>query len=143
MPIEIKNADVVIKTLEQSLEKIEARFEQAVSDEATRIVLRTQQGKDVDGNSFAEYTEGYAKYRSKRGRKVSPPDLTFTGNMLASIQTTFQKTADAIIGTIFFSSAREALKARGNQEKRRFFGLSDEQVKRITDKMKNITGYER
>lgn len=110
-------------------------FEQAISDEATRIVVRTQRGLDVDGNPFPEYSKQYAKVRRNAGRRTSPVDLTFTGQMLNSIQTRVTRALGKITGEIFFSSASEAAKARGNQKLRSFFGLSDEQVERIKDKM--------
>lgn len=138
MGITIKNQDVLIRLSKERLDKIEHEFEQVLADEATRMVLRTRQGKDVDGNSFAPYTPQYAKFRAKRGRRSTPVDLTFAGNMLAAITTKFERTRDKIVGRIFFNSAREATKARGNQEKRPFFGLSDEQVKRVIEKLKGV-----
>jgi hypothetical protein len=136
MPIEIKNAEVLIKLPEERLKAIDQNFEQALSDEATQIVLRTRRGVDADGSPFAPYTEAYAKRRSDKGRRTSPVDLTFTGNMLNAITVKVVRTLETIVGTIFFNSTTEALKARGNQEKRRFFGLSEEQVKRLTDKLR-------
>lgn len=136
MGIEIKNAEILIKLPEERLKAIDQRFEQALADEATQIVLRTQRGVDADGNTFTPYSEAYAKKRGDSGRQVSPPNLMYTGNMLASIATKVTRTLETVLGTIFFNSTREALKARGNQEKRRFFGLSEEQVKRLTDKLR-------
>lgn len=136
MPIEIKNAEVLIRLPEERLKAIDQRFEQVLADEATQIVLRTRRGVDVDGTPFASYTEAYAKKRGDSGRRTSPVDLTFTGNMLNSISTKIVRTLETVIGTIFFNSTTEGLKARGNQEKRRFFGLSEEQVKRITEKLR-------
>jgi hypothetical protein len=135
MSIEVKNSEVIIKLVKEKLEKMSVKLETALSDEATRIVLRTQSGKDVDGSSFAPYTPKYAEHRKKKGRKEAPVDLTFTGNMLASIQTKVEKVSDGYLGTIYFGSALEALKARGNQLRRRFFGFSDEQVARIKNKL--------
>ena len=135
MAIEIKNADVLLRITEETLRKKLDVFEQAVSDEATRIVLRTQAGKDVDGAAFAPYSKAYAKVRQKKGRKTSPVDLLFTGKMLAAIQTRIRRFAQGVEATIYFSNPQEAAKAAGNQRLRPFFGLSDEQVGRITKKM--------
>lgn len=136
MPIEIKNADVIIKLTEERLKAINQEFEQVIADEATRIVLRTQSGVDVNGQPFEPYTEDYAKFRTKKGRSTTP-NLLFTGNMQNAIESKVEKTGDSVVGTIFFNSAQEAVKAQGNQKKRQFFGLSDEQVKRITEKLKS------
>lgn len=131
MAIEVKNADVIVKVVKERLDAMAARLQPALDDEIVRIQLRTQRGQDVDGNAFPEYTPGYAERRRKRGRKVSPPDLLFTGNMLNSMQARVERTPDGATGTIYFASAREAAKAAGNQRRRKFFGLSDEQVARI------------
>lgn len=135
MPIEVKNADVIVRVVQERLQQMRQRLEQVLVDEATEIVLRTQDGKDADGKPFDEYSPKYAKYRAKRGRKTDPVDLTFTGNMLAAIQTRVEDTTDGARGVIFFNSALEAAKARGNMERRRFFGLSDEQVRRIRQRL--------
>jgi hypothetical protein len=157
MGIEIKNAEVIVRLVKERLEKAKAKLEIAVSDEVTRIVRRTMDGKDVDGKSFAPYTPAYnrakAKLKSgfvtrsgKSGKYAKqlkgdfstpalPVDLTLSGNMLAAIQTKVEETSTGATATIFFNSALEALKAQGNQVRRHFFGLSDEQVERIKRKV--------
>lgn len=134
MGITIKNAEVIVKVVKDRLEAMTDRLEVALADEATRIVIRTRKQLDVDGNQFDPLSPKYAKYKAKKGRKPEP-DLTFSGNMLNAIQTRVEKTQDGATGTIFFGSAREALKAAGNQQRRKFFGLSDEQVARIKKKL--------
>ena len=153
MGLEIKNADVIVRLVNEKLEKAKAKLGVAVSDEATRIVRRTRAGLDVDGKQFAPYTPPYNRFKGKNrsgivtrtgkagknARQVKgdfsvtpqPVDLTLSGNMLAAIQTKVEDTSTGATATIFFNSAQEALKARGNQNKRQFFGLSDEQVQRI------------
>lgn len=135
MPIEVKGQDVVIKLVEQKLKQIEDRFEPALQDEVTRLIARTQQGRDVDNQPFAPYSAGYAETRRAAGRRPSPPDLTFTGQMLNAIQTRVDRAAGKLIGTVFFSSAREAAKASGNQRLRRFFAFGKEQVERLKRKL--------
>jgi len=104
-------------------------------DEAQEIISRTQAGKGVSGGRFKAYSDQYRKFRNKKGRR-SGVDLTFTGNMLQSITSKVEVTADKIIGTIFFSSNKEALKASFNNVLRPFFGLSKDQVVRLTQKLK-------
>jgi hypothetical protein len=58
----------------------------AGSRQLTAIRERTQAGMDVDGAPFVDYSEKYAKFRSKHGRNVEPVDLLFSGRGLASLQ---------------------------------------------------------
>jgi 3-hydroxyacyl-CoA dehydrogenase len=135
MPLEVKNLDIVIKVAEAKFKEAEARFERAVDDEVTRMVARTRAGKDINGQAFAPYSKGYAKAREKRGRKASPVDLTFSGKMLSAVTTKTERTSEKTSVTVFFNSVKEALKARGNQAKRFFFGFSEEQKERIRKKI--------
>lgn len=153
----MKNAEVIVRLVKEKIEKAIGKLDGALKDEATRIVLRTQSGVDVDGKSFAEYTPAYNRRKAglrsgfitrtgkkgKNARQVKGEfsatpqavDLTLSGNMLNAIQTDVSRTPTGAVGTIFFNSALEAAKARGNQQKRRFFGFSDEQVERIKTKL--------
>lgn len=98
---------------------------------ATEIVQRTQSGHSVNGSTFEPYSEGYRKYKSKRGRRTTP-DLTFTGHMLGSLTTKIINQGAYLLGQIFFSSSREADKAKYNQKSREFFGLSKQQIDKLT-----------
>lgn len=133
--VSVRNADVIIRLTKERIAKIAQRFEQVLADEAARIVLRTESGQDVNGSPFVDYTPAYARRKAKKGRQVAHPDLTDTGAMLGSIQTRVEPTTNGYRGTIFFGSAREAAKASGNMKTRRFFGLSEEQVTRIKDRL--------
>ena len=126
------NLDANLKDIRGNLSRA---LESALSDEVLEIQERTRSGKTVDGKAFERYSKGYEKYKTQRGRNQRP-DLTFTGNMLASITTTVKQVGDKIRGQIFFSSAKEAAKAGFNQTLRPFFGLSEKQVKRITQRLK-------
>lgn len=137
MRFEVNNANVIIRAVEAKCAAMGRAFKQAISDEATRIVVRTRKGLDVDNQPMSPYSKGYAKYREKRGRRTDPVDLTFTGNMLNAIQSETKETPTGYEGRIFFNSAREAEKAAYNQEKRPFLGLSDEGVQRITEAVTN------
>lgn len=164
MTIEVKNAEVIIKVLKEKLEKAKANLKEAVDDEVTRMIRRTRDGKDVDGGNFAPYTPAYNKFKAsfksgfvtrnrdrknggfKKGKNAGQvkgqysatpqkPDLTLSGNMLASIQSKVEDTSTGAVATVFFNSALEAAKAQGNQKKRRFFGFAEEQVQRIKRKL--------
>ena len=58
MPLEVKNLDIVIRVAEDRFKEAEARFEQAVDDEVTRMVAGTRSGKDITGQAFAPYMRG-------------------------------------------------------------------------------------
>ena len=131
-----KNENVVIRLAEARIKAVEGEFERAIQDEATRMVLRTRSGTDVNGQAFAPYSKTYAKRREKAGRNTSPVDLTVTGKMLAAVQAKVEKLAGKVVGTIFVNSAAEAVKAAGNQRTRPWFGLSDEQVNRLINRLR-------
>jgi len=127
MAIEVKSRPDFRKISEEMERGIENALDRQLADEAAEIVQRTQGGHDVDNRSFAPYSAPYLKVRRDKGRG-SRPDLTFTGSMLNSITHTVTRVGSEIIGTIFFSSSAEALKAKGNIKSRKFFGLSKEQI---------------
>lgn len=52
-----------------------------------KIIARTQQGKDKNGNKFAPYSKGYKdSVNFKIGGKSSSVDLTLSGDMLDSME---------------------------------------------------------
>ncbi len=164
MGLEIKNAEVIVKLVKEKLEAAKKRLGPALEDEVTRMIQRTRSGVDVDGRPFTKYTQAYNRFKGsfssgfitrhrdsknggyKKGKNAKqvkgdysvtqqPVDLTLSGSMLASIQVEVRDTPEGVTGTVFFNSASEAAKAQGNQQKRRFFGFSNEQVQRIRDRL--------
>ncbi len=122
------------------LKKRQEAFKGAVLSEQAELISRTQSGREISGKGFSAYTEKYAKFKKARGRNDSPPDLTFSGTMLKAIDSRFETDADGSVrATIFFNQPLEAAKAQGNQEKRPFFGFSEKQVKRITERLRKVT----
>jgi hypothetical protein len=108
---------------------------------------------DASGRAFDAYKPEYAAAKSgfttsgKRKRKETSSgktrairinfgggrvNLTLSGNMLNSMRQKITATADRITAKLFFNSALEASKAKGNMRTRRFFALSRDQIKRIT-----------
>jgi hypothetical protein len=126
----------VAQIIKPALDAKKQIFLQAVSDEIAIIAARTTAGKDADEQSFAPYVPSYAKRREKNNDQVSPPNLTVTGHMLGSMRRgATTETETSITTTIEFGSETEANKARGNMKKRKFFALSDEQIKEITKRV--------
>ena len=85
----------------------------------TIIQQRTQSSRDMNGIAFKPYTKKYEKRRVASGRSTIP-NLTWSGRMLGNMVSKFVETGKAIV---LFSKSQEALKAKGNNNKREFFGI--------------------
>lgn len=90
------------------------------------IERRTAQSVGYKGGKFRKYTPDYAKFRLFNSR-TQRPNLDFSGKMLGSMTSK----ADRKKATIFFTRAREAKKAAGNNELRPFFGFSKREQKKL------------
>lgn len=90
----------------------------------TMIQKRTQAGRDASGAQFPMYSLAYARKRSKSGRQISSPDLTWTGSMLGNMATKFEGPGKA---AIIFTKTKDAIKALGNIRKRNFFAITQRQ----------------
>ena len=90
------------------------------------IKQKTAAGVDVDGNSFAEYSDNYKRFKGKT-HDASTVNMMYSNDMLASMQG--DRVGDT--GVIFFADSTNATKAKthneglGNMPKRKFFGLND------------------
>lgn len=91
------------------------------------IRKRTQKGKDADNNNFKPYTSEYKSFREQKGRQTIFPDLNFSGQMLSNM--TQKATPKQAI--LFFASKFQGLKAIGNQKKRPFFLIGDNERKTL------------
>lgn len=120
---------------EKQRTKVKHALEKSLEEEITHIRLRTQRGIDVEDKNFRSYSPQYLKYRTDKGRNASTPDLTFTGRMLAAMRSKVTHVRGYLEGTIFFLSSQR-IKAKANNETREFFGLSKEQLVRITEKIR-------
>lgn len=138
MAIEVEVKIDIGRIARDNFDAIEQELGKAIQDAASEIDQRTASGQDVDGQSFAPYAPSTVKSREKAGRRTDYVDLTFTGRMLASITHAVKRVGDGFEGTIFFGSAAEATKARFNQERRNFFGLSDEQIAKIRARLVSV-----
>lgn len=134
MAIEVKTNFDASSLGEELITKLETNFGRVMEEMAEQIVTRSRNQLDVDGHRFVELSKPYAKRKAASGR--SPiPDLTFTGRMLAAITSEVKRVGNNLIGRIFFNSVKEAEKARGNMEIRKFFALSRDQENSITEKL--------
>ncbi len=78
-----------------------------------KIVERTQNGKDKNGDKFAPYTKDYKESLNfKLGGKSSKVDLTLSGDMLADMQLLNHKNGEITIG--YENGTESNSKAEGN-----------------------------
>ncbi len=115
-----------------------------------KIVQRTLQGKDVDGNTFAPYSPGYAKLRAMSPKPQSvvdrtgvrsglstKPDLFFSGRMIGAITHTVETGDNPAVILFFARQNPEGMLAAvhnsggGRTKKRKFFGISEPDVNTI------------
>lgn len=105
----------------------------------SQIKDRTLDGKDVDGDSFKDYSVGYAEWREQEGYQTAFPDLTVSGHMLSAMTSRSTKRE----AEIFFMNTQDKDgvsapdKAFWNNEDREFFGLSksdEKQIKQIVNR---------
>lgn len=107
-----------------------------------QILLRTAEGKSYeDDSTFDPYSVSYAKVRAKKGLPIDKVDLFFGGNMLGALQ--FEEDASLQQVRLYFldtsdkTGTSNAAKAYYNQQKRKFFGWSAEDVTDIENMVMN------
>lgn len=141
MSITVKRNFNLPKDFAEKLEKTSKALGQALNDARAQIITRTKGGRGSQG-AFKGYSEQYLKFKTSKGRN-STVDLTFTGKMLKAIQVRVEKVSTGLLGRIFFASTQEAIKARvhhlgeGKMPERRFFELTEQQLKEITRKIRD------
>lgn len=98
-----------------------------------RIVKRTGEGRDADGNKFKEYSEAYAARKAKSGRDSGTVDLTWSGRMLRAMVTNQVSDKGFVIGIY----GEEAVRAGahnfglGKLPKRKFMGATQADVEQM------------
>lgn len=123
-------------------------FNEALSDEVTKMRYDTSKGKDIDGKRFEGYAASTRRKRNDKGRNSSFVDLTWTGNMLRAMQYKVRQSGGFLEGTIYFFGG-QADKARANllggrvgkknpaiRPPRKFFGVSKGMLSRITARIR-------
>jgi len=98
------------------------------------IVERTEDGKDIRGNSFSAYKPSYKKSTVFELLKdSSDPNMKLTGTMLASIDVLSEGSNTIVIG---FDDKTETLKAFNHNtgdtvRKREFFGIRPDDARKL------------
>jgi phage gpG-like protein len=85
MPISFRNLDVG-KKLQKDLAFTQDDLRYAAERQRDRIVKRTGQGLDLNGNAFHAYTDKYKARKEKSGRDSGIVDLTWSGRMLKALK---------------------------------------------------------
>ncbi len=121
-----------LSSLPRKLRKeITAKYKSAlfrVAQIGINIILdRTKSGKGYKDGAFKPYSEKYSKFRSKKGRTLTP-NLTMSGKMLAAMTSK----ANYKRAVIFFRGREESGKASGNNSIRPFFGFSRDEQGELT-----------
>lgn len=130
-----------IKTLKlfPPMDAIEKQVGIVVKDELVEIKNRTLSGRDIAGNRFKKYSPGYADYRKEMGRQVTPPNLSFTGQMLGSLMTETTTSGSVVTGSIYPANPDEKEKIIANEDMGRFFfGFSSKQISSISKRIKSF-----
>lgn len=139
MSIEVKYSglDAFDKALKKRLEKMPNRLNSGLKVEANQIKARTQAGVDLYGSPFKDYSLYWAQERASRGLQTDIVDLTFTGRMLNSMRTRVSSSGTKIYGEIYFTGNQDDKVFELEKDGRRFFGLTDKQVRNIITKLRS------
>lgn len=122
------------KLSEDALKRLHIGFDRAIQGEVREIVKRTQDGRDIFNRPFEPYSPEYFKFKTTRGR-TGDVDLTFTGKMLGAMTSKVERVANKLVGVISFNNKIDGAKARGNMQRRKFFGFAEEQLQRLLEKL--------
>jgi hypothetical protein len=134
--ITITNLEAIQRALQAKFQQLKPEFKEALEVERERIKTRTQSGVDVDGNTFKYYQPYTVRNRRKNRKQVNHVDLTFNGDMFRALKARFSETEWTITGVLSFGD--ESWKVLKNENYgRNFFGLSNEQVEIIKNKLRN------
>lgn len=115
-------------------------MERAITRIKGDIGRKTERGVDFEGKRFKPYSKFTKALKQATGRRVDPPNLTQTGQMLANMSTRATSNLTETVGEIFFVGAFAATKAEANNETRRFFDLTDKQVDRVQQDIDKVIG---
>lgn len=106
-------------------------------DAADIIKKRTQEGRSVKGSQFVRYSKPYRDYKIKVNKFVGYPNLSLHGDMMGTSMQT-RGISNPLAGEIFIVGDRAAVaqihnEGLGEMPEREFFGLSDAELKKLTD----------
>lgn len=133
------DATRVTALLDNTVKALPAEIDKALAITAMHginmIQDRTESGRGYDG-IFRPYSPAYAKFRSVKGRQITPVNLNFTGRMLSAIAS---RRVSRGVQEIYFTRAEEARKAYFHNVTgagkgritRRFFGFNETEKSKL------------
>jgi hypothetical protein len=101
MGITYKNRVDITKLAKNIQDGAHSALDKQIQLAAKEIIKRSQSGKGVEGASLPGLSPAYAKYKEKVGRKPNA-DLTLTGALLKSIQSSVKVVNGKLVGLISF-----------------------------------------
>lgn len=151
MSIEIINLGVIEQKVKQRIGSMEKAFQKAVQSEKEVISTRTQEGLDVNRETFVPYSSknpgrDWKDVRKKKNLQTSHVDLKFSGAMFKAMTVSFKRDGSKFLATIFFNERKQSQKAKGHNSgqlgpttfaPRKFFGLSQTQREAIISKIRD------
>lgn len=151
MGVKIQGLEVVKDKLKgelrSTLDDIESGLPQVLMDAQAEMEVRvTRAHRDINDQAFKPYSQSYARAKQRYQHPGSAGavsrtavDMTLTGAMLRAITRSVSRKGSQIEGKMYFSSAKEAEKARGNIDRGRdFFGFTEKQWRGIKEAIANI-----
>ena len=108
------------------------------------IKLRTSKGKDADGKDFKPYSAQYVLFRSKKKAPVGKVDLFLTGSMMSSMtyKSTKKQTKVYFLDTEDKSGSNNPQKASALNKNRKFFALSEEDLREIKEIIQDYINFQ-
>lgn len=139
--IKLKGTPKLARLLRRDMDRLQREMQRAGNDIEREIVARTLSGQDVNDKPFKPYTEGYKTYKEKLGLYAGHPDIHLTGETLGGITSRVTREGDTKVSLEVKIEGEAALqKAEWTSKKRKWFGLSKGQKKRVRETINRIFG---
>ena len=136
MPITIKNNTRLAELASTLRDRIREELRETLPDLRDGIVRRTQSGTDKDGGRFDSYNPDYKRKKDRQAILGGDPvNLTFTGNMMGSLDTSVSSSGP-VTGKIEVTGGFNREKARFNSN-RPFMGLDRSQRTELARRIRN------
>lgn len=128
MPVELKVVKMP-KWLKQGFNVLPNTAKRSAMEQGGQVGVklireRTLSGKDANDKTFKAYSPAYRKFKQSKGRG-SKPNLSFTSNMLSSVQVRSATFKQAILGVRSNEQKKALAHQRGDRvPQRKWFGFS-------------------
>ena len=134
MNVELKTGKLIEKLARLKNMRVNSLMLKTATEARDMIYQRSLQGIGVDGEPFKEYAELTKQFRLKKGRNIDSDRLVFTGLMMRNMQARHIP-GGAVVG---FNNPKELAKAKKNQERYNWFGISQGERAKIQKDLKGL-----